>query len=188
MEALRIAADRSLFLREFLSAPAKVGSLTPSSAYLARKIFQTVDWAHTGSIVELGAGTGVFTAYIARHKRADCKAVIVEQDPVMRAALTERFPEMSFGGRAENLPFILKKYGIGKADCIVSGLPFAVIKRQLRVRILAAVRAALHEGGSFIAFQYTPQMYFAFRRHFARVDADYELRNFPPALVYQYRR
>ena len=162
MEALRIAADRSLFLREFLSAPAKVGSLTPSSAYLARKIFRTVDWAHTGSIIE--------------------------QDPLMRAALTERFPDMAFGGRAENLPFILKKYGIGRVDCIVSGLPFAVIERHLRVRILAAVRAALKEGGGFIAFQYTPQMYFALRRHFARVDTAFELRNFPPALVYRYRR
>ena len=34
-------------------------------------------WDQIDSIVELGAGTGVFTEYIAAHKKDTCQAVII---------------------------------------------------------------------------------------------------------------
>ena len=176
--------SRSLFLKKFFLAPAKIGSFTPSSQFLAKKMMERLPWKTLDTIVELGAGTGVFTEYIAAHKKPASRFLIIEQDARMRADLEERFPGMLFGGQAENLPYILKKYGLAKVDCIISGLPFAVFTPELRQRILTGSTAALQAGGRFIAFQYSLQMYFAFRRQFTRVRLGFELRNFPPAFVY----
>ena len=181
-------ANRSIFLQKFFCAPNKIGSVTPSSQFLARKMMETLPWDTIDSIVELGAGTGVFTEYIAAHKKKSCKAVIVEQDAVMRRQLEVRFPELSYGSQAENLPFILQKFGVVAADCIISGLPFAIFTKKLRQQILCGVEAALNKQGRFIAFQYSLQLYPSLKPYFSEVDIGFELRNFPPAFVYYCRK
>lgn len=181
-------ANRSIFLQKFFCAPNKIGSITPSSQFLMRKMLETLPWDTIDSIVELGAGTGVFTEYIAAHKKRSCKAVIIEQDAVMRSRLEGCFPELSYGSQAENLPFILKKFGITQADCIVSGLPFAIFTRKLRQQILCGVEDVLNKHGQFIAFQYSLQLYPSLKQYFSEVDLGFELRNFPPAFVYYCRK
>ena len=181
-------ANRGIFLKKFFVEPMKIGSVTPSSRFLTRRMLQSLDWENIDCVVELGAGTGVFTEYIARHKKPDCKVIVIEQDCLMRRQLEARFPDMLFGGQAENLPFILQKFGIVQADCIVSGLPFAVFSKELQERILQGVRVSLREDGRFVAFQYSLQMYLKLRRMFAKVKLGFELRNFPPAFVYDCRK
>lgn len=44
-----------LFLLAFLKNPKRVGSIFPSSAFLARKIVQSVYWNDVRAIAELGA-------------------------------------------------------------------------------------------------------------------------------------
>jgi len=43
-------------------------------------MIKPIDWENTRSIVELGAGTGVFTRYVHELKHPHCKAVIFERD------------------------------------------------------------------------------------------------------------
>ena len=112
-------ANRSVFLHKFFDAPTKIGSVTPSSRFLTQKMLGELPWDEMESIVELGAGTGVFTEYIAQHKKESCKAVIIEQDTFMLRELEHRFPELLYGSQAENLPFILQKFGLEKVDCII---------------------------------------------------------------------
>lgn len=177
--------NRSIFLQKFFCAPTKIGSLTPSSQYLTRKMLYALPWDKIDSIVELGAGTGVFTEYIAAHKKQSCQAIVIEQDTLMRRQLEERFPDLSFGSQAENLPFILQKFGLEKVDCIISGLPFAIFPQQLRQQILCGVECSLKAGGQFIAFQYSLQMYSSFKKCFPEIKLGFELRNFPPAFIYR---
>ena len=183
-----MTANRSVFLQKFFSAPTKIGSITPSSKFLTRKMLASLPWDKIDSIVELGAGTGVFTEYIATHKKAACKAVIIEQDALMRRQLEARFPDLLFGGQAENLPFILQKFGLENVDCIISGLPFAIFTKTLRQQILCGAESSLRENGQFIAFQYSLQMYPNFCRSFAEVKLGFEIRNFPPAFVYRCKK
>ena len=178
-------ANRSVFLHKFFDAPTKIGSVTPSSRFLTQKMLGELPWDEMESIVELGAGTGVFTEYIAQHKKESCKAVIIEQDTFMLRELEHRFPELLYGSQAENLPFILQKFGLEKVDCIISGLPFAIFTKELRMQILCGASGSLKENGQFIAFQYSPQMYFSFWKCFSRIRLGFELRNFPPAFVYR---
>lgn len=181
-------ANRSVFLQKFFCAPTKIGSITPSSKYLTHKMLAALPWDQIDSIVELGAGTGVFTEYIAAHKKDTCQAVIIEQDTLMRSRLEERFPSLLYGSQAENLPFILQKFGMEKVDCVISGLPFAIFTQELRRQILCAAQSSLQPDGRFIAFQYSLQMYPAFKKSFAEVALGFEWRNFPPAFVYRCRK
>ena len=56
--------DRFGYLRRFVAAPAQIGSVAPSSPFLTRAMLRGIDWSRMRTIVELGAGTGVFTAAI----------------------------------------------------------------------------------------------------------------------------
>lgn len=176
--------DYGLFLRKFLVSPSKIGSVTPSSKFLTKKMLGKIPWSSLESIVELGAGTGVFTEYIAQHKNKNCKAIIFEQDTMMRNHLEKQFPELFFAAQAENLNYILKKFDLSQVDCIISGLPFALLSNELCRRIIHEADIALKENGEFIAFQYSLQMYPMFRHQFSKVDLGFELRNFPPAFIY----
>ena len=79
--------DRVAFFKKFVSEPQKIGSFTPSSQSLTRKIVRDLPWNDLNSIVELGAGTGVFTRYIAARKKNGCCMVVVEQDNILREQL-----------------------------------------------------------------------------------------------------
>ena len=181
-------ANRSVFLQKFFCAPTKIGSITPSSKFLTQKMLASLPWDTMDSVVELGAGTGVFTEYIAAHKKSSCRAVIIEQDALMRSQLEARFPDLLYGSQAENLPFILHKFGLMKVDCIISGLPFAIFTKELRQQILDGAENALKENGQWIASQYSLQMYPRFRKTFTEVKLGFELRNFPPAFIYRCKK
>jgi len=68
------------FFREFLAKPGKVGSVAPSSRYLARALTTPLSQNRQPvNILELGAGTGAVTRFIAPlldgHDRLDiCEA------------------------------------------------------------------------------------------------------------------
>ena len=172
------------FLHKFIVSPRKIGSITPSSQQLTKKMFKAFPWDNVNSIVELGAGTGTFTSYIDQHKTIACKAIIIEQDEDMRHRLEILYPDLFYGRQAENLAPILAEYQLTAADCIISGLPFAAFKAELREQILRSIYAALKPGGLFIAFQYTPQLYLHLCRQYRQVHLGFEMRNIPPAFVY----
>ena len=183
-----IAVEREIFLKDFMLNPSKIGSVTPSSSYLTKKLLGSLPWARLHTIVELGAGTGVFTKYISDHREPFSSLLVVEQDTMMRLNLMQNFPKALFGSQAESLPFLMKYYNLPKADCIVSGLPFAVIPKQERLKILAGIDTMLADDGIFVAFQYSLQMYGTFRRMFRKVDIGFTPFNIPPAFTYTCRK
>lgn len=182
--AIDMLESRSIFLKRFIADPTKIGSCTPSSHYLTRKMVRRLDWTHAKTIVELGAGTGVFTSYIMQHKRPDCSFLAIEQDPVMRADLKHRFPDCLYGNQAEDLSYLLKAKGLHQADYIISGLPFTVLPKDTRQDIMAEIVKSLAPHGYFIAFQYSPCLYRFFHRYFSHVSLSFEVRNVPPAFIF----
>ncbi len=162
----------------------KIGSITPSSSYLTKRMLEDLPWQYIESIVELGAGTGVFTDYIARSKRKSCQVVIVEQDCPMRQALQIRHPRFIYGSEAENLICLLNNANLPKVDCIISGLPFALFPMEMQIEIMHAVVVALKQDGIFRAYQYSLHMRKALEYYFAEVTTTLEPLNIPPAFVY----
>lgn len=77
---MRILMNRFMFLYKFFQSPKEVGSITPSSRYLTKKMFEHISWQQIDSIVELGAGTGVFTEVIHHKKRKKTTVVVIDFD------------------------------------------------------------------------------------------------------------
>lgn len=175
----------ALFFHKFLKSPGTIGSITPSSKYLTYEMISKIPWGRVDTIVELGAGTGVFTEYIRKMKKAECKALIFELDEEMREALKQSYPELTFRDDARKLEAYVREQSLPQVDCVLSGLPFAVFPREDQRAITNGVKEVLKEGGQFIAFQYSLQMKGLLEETFSKVEISFTPFNIPPAFVYK---
>lgn len=178
--------ERLLFLRRTLAAPRYSGSITPSSRYLVQTLLCLSDIAATRTAVELGPGTGPFTAGLLERLPAEGKLLCIERDPELADHLRGRFhdPRLTVvTGDAQDLEQHLTDHGLeGKVPLIVSGLPFTSLPAELREAILSAIVRCLASDGSFLLYQYSYAMRRHLRRYFRQVESRWELRNIPPAV------
>lgn len=179
--------DRTGFIQKFISEPLKIGSITPSSSFLTKRMLEDLPWGNIRFIIELGAGTGVFTEYIARNKKKVCQVLIIEQDRKMREALQSQYPDFFFGSAAESLQDYLVDYNLPKSECIVSGLPFALFSETLQHQIMEEVVCCLCPDSVFRAYQYSLHMWNTLEHYFSDVSFSLEPLNVPPAFVYTCR-
>lgn len=187
-ERTESAKSRTYFLHKFLSEPQRIGSVTPSSAFLTRKMLAELPWDNIDTLVELGAGTGVFTDFIAEKKKKSCRIIVVEQDAEMRQALQKRHGDFYYGVKAEELDQLLRDHALPQADYIISGLPFAAFPKSLRQQIFTAVNRSLKPGGYFIAFQYSLLLRKMLKKQFSKVKIGFVLLNIPPAFVFSCKK
>jgi phospholipid N-methyltransferase len=143
-----------VFLREFIRAPKRIGSVTPSSSVLAKMMIDAADIDDEHVIVELGAGTGPFTKEIwARHPKSPFLAIEPRQH--LARVLREEFPGLLVKeARAQDLPRLLEDWGHPTVDRMISGLPWALWPQAVQNDILDAVIGSLSPGGKFVTFTY----------------------------------
>ena len=138
-------------------------------------------------LAEFGPGTGVFTAEIVRRMQPAAQLFVFEIDADfaahLRALITD--PRVTIvHGSAVELGNVLKERGCASVDCVVSGLPFTSLPREVTQAILEVTRESLGPSGVFVTYQYTPALLSVFRSYFPSVHiARLVLRNLPPALV-----
>ncbi|MEC0210314.1 methyltransferase domain-containing protein [Paenibacillus ehimensis] len=180
--------EKLLFLYKFSRAPQQIGSVTPSSAFLAKKMVDSVNWEKVNGVAELGAGTGAITKYIQRAKKDDTRVLLFEKDTELRGRLQERFADCDCYEDAGRLQAVLRTEGIDSLDCVISGLPYFNFPPSLRDRLLSEIAASLRPGGRFVAFQYSQQMRKRLSRQFAMERIHFVPFNVPPAFVYVCRK
>lgn len=175
------------FVRGFLRAPRTVGSIAPSSRYLVAAMLDAAQVERRHVMAEFGPGTGVFTTEIVRRMRPDARLLVFEIDPGFVARLRHRIrdPRVTvIQGSAADLKQHLLALGAEQVDCIVSGLPFTSLPREVTHAILQTTRECLAPGGLFVTYQYTPMLLRLLRTYFPTMRiASFVLRNLPPALV-----
>ena len=181
-------AEHFRYLRRFVAAPARIGSVAPSSQSLARAMVRGIDWDATGVVAELGAGTGVFTQAVVGALAPGARFLVFEAEPALRRDLLRRFPALELHEDAATLGTTLAAGGLDGADCIISGLPFANFRPLVRQTLLRVIFGALRPGGVFVGFQYSTQLRRELRACFGAVETEVVLRNVPPAVVYRCRR
>jgi phospholipid N-methyltransferase len=179
-----LTGDRFSFFLKFIKSPQTIGSITPSSKYLTSKMLEEVPWHRINSLIELGAGTGVFTKHICNNIRNNCKVIIFEKDRQMYENLKKTYTGCHFSRDAEHIDKVLEDLGLAQTDCIISGLPFACFSPEQREKILGEIVASLKDGGDFIAFQYSLQMKKLLVKSFRNVKISVVPFNIPPAFVY----
>ncbi|MEV4760612.1 methyltransferase domain-containing protein [Micromonospora sp. NPDC049559] len=190
--------DAAAFLAQLARHPFATGAIAPSGPTLARLV--TVPIAGTGSpvVVELGPGTGAFTGAIQRRLGGRGRHVAIELNRSFAERLRGRFPGVEVvHGDAGKLGEVLAARGIGAADAVVSGLPWAVFPPQRQDLILRAVAATLAPYGALTTFAYRHGLWTPLARRARRVmEACFEevtlgrtvWANLPPAVVYHCRR
>ncbi|MEV4511170.1 methyltransferase domain-containing protein [Dactylosporangium sp. NPDC049525] len=192
------AAHRTAFLREFFRDPFTVAAVTPSGEPLADVVTATVPRTGEPLIVELGPGTGAFTAAIQRRLAGRGRHLAVEVNERFAALLAARYPDVDVVvADARNLRHVLAQRGHRQADAIVSGLPWAAFTPGLQDDVLDAVTDALAPQGAFTTFAYTYTRWAPPARRLRRslVSRFEEVvlsrtvwANVPPAFVYYCRR
>ena len=91
-------------------------------------------------------------------------------------------------GSAEQVDEYLETYQLGKADYIVSGLPFTSLKEKISKCILSKTHSVLKEEGKFITFQYSRLKWNLFQNYFSISNYKRVLLNCPPAYVVEMKR
>lgn len=80
------------FLLAWLRAPLRIASITPSAPRLAGLMTKEIS-ALTGPVLELGPGTGVFTAALLERGIAERDLTLVEYERDFATLLQDRFPD-----------------------------------------------------------------------------------------------
>lgn len=180
-----------LFIKESFKTFKTQGSLVPSSKFLSRQILKPIKTINGMVVVELGAGTGVFTKEIISQLSANGTLVVIEINHKLIEYLKETATDkrvIIIEGSAENLSEHLKKLNLKKADYIISGIPFGNLSYKTVHKILTEINYSLSDNGVYIQFQYLLTDWLHIRKIFKTIIAGYELRNFPPAFLYHCRK
>lgn len=191
--ALDLRSART-FLRQWVRDPVRTASVTPSGRQLARLMVAQLP-ADCARVVELGAGTGVFTRALLDAGVAPANLLVVEINADLAALLRTRFPDVAVAcADARDLGAVIAEHWdpSEQADAVVSGLGLLSMSSALRTEIVGAAVAALSTRGRFIQFTYGPKSPVRRSERDAlgvRVQrAGFALRNLPPASVFVYER
>ncbi|OZB90702.1 class I SAM-dependent methyltransferase [Paenibacillus sp. XY044] len=177
-----------LFLQGFFKEPKRVGSVIPSSRFLAAKMVQAVPWDEVKTVAELGSGTGAITRFIKPQLHGSTKVLLFERDKRMRNNLRIEYPDFPCYSNACQLVRTIHQQDISQLDCIISGLPFFNFTSEMRKTLLHQIVQALKPGGIFVAFQYSLQMKKQFAKELTVEKIEFVPFNFPPAFVYTCRK
>ncbi len=179
------------FFKEALGRFVSHGAIMPSTSFLAEQMLRPVVMKKGVVIVELGAGTGAFTQDILRRLPSDGVLIVVELNPKLAAHLKKRFVDsrmIIIEGDATKLGSYLEKLDHVHVDYVVSGLPIGNFRSSIREKIFSEIYAHLSDTGRYIQFQYFLASLRHIRKFFdARIIA-YEVRNVPPAFVYECKK
>ena len=123
------------FFRQWLKNPRATAALTPSGRQLTRQMIAQIP-VGARHIVELGAGTGVFTRALIEHGVAPNQLLIVELNGELARLLQHQFPASPVvNGDACDLAGIVSRTRFadtGSVDAVISGLGFLSMPRSLR--------------------------------------------------------
>jgi phospholipid N-methyltransferase len=187
--------DQWRFFRQWVRAPRETASIIPSSRALARHM---VNGAGAGlrGVVELGAGTGVFTRELIARGLPEEQLLIVELSADMAAHLREEFPRAQVhNADARQLVELVAaspNLQVGGIDAVVCGLGFLSMPEEISRDILRAVFGVLKPGGCLVTFTYgrKPSIPDGLQLELAlRVSTGGRTWfNLPPARVFVYQR
>ncbi|WP_259663986.1 class I SAM-dependent methyltransferase [Rhizobium bangladeshense] len=184
-------ADALLFFRAWLSAPLQVASVTPSGRALALLMTSGIS-ADTGTVIELGPGTGVFTQAALNRGVAESDLVLVEFSQRFAGELSVRFP----AAKTINLDATqLRSVALppsAPVGAVLSGLPLLSMPKWKVIAILEGAFWHLRQDGAFYQFTYGPRCPIS-RQVLDRLGlkaafVGRTLANVPPAAVYRVTR
>ena len=177
------------FISEFIQSPSSVGSICPSSRFLAGALIGMIP-AGEGLIVDLGAGSGIVSEALVSSGIAPDRIMPLEISNGFCGAFTRRCPDVPLvvGDACALESIIAARYGNRRVCAIVSSLPMRVLHASVQIKVIAQIRQVLAaRGGVYVQYTYAwwrkyPLSTYDLRPHAACIV----MRNIPPARVEAY--
>ncbi len=146
-----------LFFKRVLANPIRVGYIVPSSGFLTRKTARRIDFSKPRVVIELGPGEGWVTRQIVRRMNADSRLILIELDEHFADHLKKQFAGDKritvVQADALHLVETLAELGISNPDYIYSGIPFTIMDKNLRERLLSNIANSMGPETVFITYQ-----------------------------------
>jgi len=178
-----------IFILEALKKFGQIGSIFPSSKYLAKSIAECIPNKEDVVVVELGAGTGTITKEILKKISITSSLIACEKNKKMAEFLKNEIHDprlLVIEGDAISMQKVITSLGHHKADCVVSGIPLGTLKKYEQDMLLLTIKELLKNDGVYVQFQYFLSTFLNIKRYFKSVKIKkYVLRNLPPAFVYK---
>lgn len=173
------------FIKAWIKNPRAMGSITPSSTYLAAYITAQIHQTKEGKILELGPGTGAITQAILKSRIDSENIILLERDTQLAQKLKTQFPAIQvINDDASKLSEIFSEQD-PKIDTIISSLPIVLLDKATRDAIFSQIPKILSKNGRLIQFTYN------LKQNNKLLPSNYKLlhskliwRNLPPARVY----
>lgn len=178
-------SETNALIRSFVR-DRRVATVTPSSRFIVRHIMGKID-LNTGKVVfEYGAGTGVITRALLKEMPSGSRLIAFETN----SFLCERFLKIDdsrltvLNKDVLSINKIIKSGRLpGKADYIISGIPFSMMPRKEREDVIKQSRKVLSDGGKAIFYQTSPMLKGMLKEYFLSVRVRFEPRNIPPLFI-----
>lgn len=144
-----------LFFRRWLANPREVGSVTPSSGALKRRITQEIVRRPDEYVVELGGGTGAITRGILERGIPADRLYVLEINPEMAKHLRETFPGIHvIEGDAQRLTEILPPEVVGKVGTVLCGIPMVLLSIEEQQAIVDSAFSVMPKGRQIVLYTY----------------------------------
>lgn len=175
------------FIKNFWEEKKMVGSMSPSSKFLAHKMLKNIDFKKAKVLIELGPGNGVFTKKILEKMAPDAKLLVFELNSEFYKLLKQDIPDermILIHDSAEKITEYMHRENLLHADYVISSLPLANFPKKLVDNILKQAYTILKNKGKYIQFQYSLISRKNLEAKFQAVHISFTPINFPPAFVY----
>ena len=176
------------FLREWVRAPLRVGAVAPSSSSLVRAITQGLG-PHSGTVLELGPGTGVFTRCLIDRGISPADITAIEISEAFAGRLKRNLPGVNVKTGSATRARVLTGGTSNSANTVICGLPLLSMSPGTVYRIMMESFDILSEGGEFRFFTYSPicPVPQTVRERLGLIDERiaFTVKNVPPAAVYK---
>ena len=179
------------FFRAWMRDPRRVAAIAPSGASLAAAMTASIAPA-CAPVIELGPGTGVFTAALLERGVPEHRIALVELGDEFAASLRRRFPLATLVQHDASRLGAVELFGGELAGAVVSGLPLLSMAPARVRRVLQHAFARLRADGAFYQFTYgfrcpVPARLLD-RLGLKATRVGVALRNLPPATIYRIER
>ncbi|MEL6235658.1 MAG: hypothetical protein AAFR46_14735 [Pseudomonadota bacterium] len=139
-----------LFLAQLVLRPNRIVALAPSSTQLSRMMARDLG-PETGSVIELGSGTGKITRAILDRGVPEERIAMFEINEAFTDLLAQSFPNAHLckisAARCDEAP-------LEDVGATVSGLPLLSMPTQLQREIVGGAFRKMRPGGQFVQFTY----------------------------------
>ncbi|MGL5167670.1 MAG: class I SAM-dependent methyltransferase [Afipia sp.] len=184
-------ADLFRFFWSWTSDPLRVAAIAPSGESLARVMTREIG-PSDGPVLELGAGTGVFTRALLAQGVRESDLTLVEYGSDFMRMLQMRFPQARVLWMDASQLGQYKLFPEANVGAVVSGLPLLSMSPRKVMSILTGAFGTMRPTGAFYQFTYGPRcpvprpILDRLGLKAARVGGT--VRNLPPAAVYRITR